>query len=78
MYVELIEFLIPNLSQIYFCIPETFKYNKRLKSVFEYKLPFAFVFLGCEFTKVIVYSKSWCEMFELKLSGIKIKLYKIN
>ena len=42
----LIEFVIPNLSRIYFCIPEIIK--------------------------VIVWSKSWCKMFLLKLSGIHI------
>ena len=44
-----------------FCIPE----NGFTKS------PFEFVFLFCEFTKVIVWSKSWCEMFVLNLYGIQ-------
>ena len=30
------------------------------------KSPFEFVFQCCEFIKVIVYSKGWCEMFVLK------------
>ena len=34
------------------------------------KSPFEFVFECCEFTKVIVQSKSWCDMFVLKLSGL--------
>ena len=55
----LIEFVIPNLSQIYFCVHEIFKTNvsNRLYST---KSPFEFVFSSCELTKVILQSKSWC------------------
>ena len=35
------------------------------------KSPFEIMFLRCEFTKVILYSKSWCEIFVLKLSCIQ-------
>ena len=35
------------------------------------KSPFIFVFSCCDFTDVILWSKSWCEMFVIKLSGIK-------
>ena len=35
------------------------------------KSPLEFVFKCCEFTKAILYSKSWCEMLVLKLSGIQ-------
>ena len=33
------------------------------------KLPIEFVFKFCEFTKVILWSKNWCELFVLKTSG---------
>ena len=39
----LIEFVIPDLGRIYFCIPEFFK-KKHLKPVFEYKLYSEIVF----------------------------------
>ena len=39
------------------------------------KSPFEFVFSCCEFTKVILLSKSWCETFVLELSGIQIEFY---
>jgi hypothetical protein len=45
--------------------------SKPFKSVFEYKINFEFVFSHCEFTKVFLYSKSLCEIFVLKLSGIQ-------
>ena len=34
------------------------------------KLPFEFVFSCCEFTKVSLWSKDWCEMFVLKAFSI--------
>ena len=65
-----IKFLIPNLNQVYFSLPETFKTNvsNRFLST---KSPFEFVFLCCEFKKVIVQSKSWCEMFVFKISDLQ-------
>ena len=53
------------------CIAEIFKISisNRLLST---KSPFEFLFLNWEFTKVILWSKSWCEMFVLKHSGIQI------
>ena len=66
----LIEFVRPNQSQIYFCMPEIFKTNYQNRFL-NTKLPFEFVFLHCEFAKVILYSKSWCKIFILKLSGIQ-------
>ena len=53
----LTEFVMPNLSQIYFCIPEMFKLNI-LKPVFEYKIPFAFLLSCCDFTNVICSQKA--------------------
>ena len=47
---------------------------ERLKPVFDTKSPFEFVFSCCELTKVILLSKSWCEMMALKLSGIQYKV----
>ena len=61
----LIEFVIPNMSQIYFCIPEIFRTNV-LNRFLGTKSPFEFVFSRCEFTKVIVQSKSWVEMFVIE------------
>ena len=46
----LIKFVMPNLSQIYFCLPEIFETNW----VFSTKSPFEFVFFCCEFTKIIL------------------------
>ena len=47
-------------------------YQKSLKIMFQTvkstKSPSEFVFMCCEFTKVILYSKDWCEMFVLKFS----------
>ena len=53
-----------------FCIPEILKSNvaNRFLST---KSPFESVFSSCEFTKVIMQSKSWCKIFVLKLSGIQ-------
>ena len=45
--------------------------NERLKPVFSTKLPFKFVFLHCEFTKVILLLKGGEKLFILKLSGIR-------
>jgi hypothetical protein len=42
------------------------------------KSPFEFAFSHCEFTKVLLQSKSWCEMFVLKLSGIQKLVYYIH
>ena len=64
----LIEFVIPNLSQIYFSIQEIFKTNVSTH-FFSTKSALEFVLTRCEFTKVILQSRSWCEMFVLKLSG---------
>ena len=44
MFIELIEFVIPNLNRIYLCIPDIFK--RKFKLVFKYKSPFEFVFLN--------------------------------
>ena len=48
----LIEFVIPNMSKIYFCLPEIFKTNfsNRLFSTIS---PFEFVFSSCEFKKLM-------------------------
>ena len=65
----LIEFVIPNLSQIYFYIPEIFKTyvsNQFLST----KSTVNLCFQCCELTKVIVQLKSLCKMFVLKLSGM--------
>ena len=64
-------------KNIYFQIRFIFVYqnfNELFKSVFEHKSPFKFVFLCGEYIKVILKSKSWCKMFVLMLSGIKIML----
>ena len=59
---------IPNLS--------LFVYKKLIKKLnlktqfLNSKSPFEFVFLRCEFTKVIFNAKSCCEMFVVELSGI--------
>ena len=46
-------------------MPEIIKTN--VANVFlSTKSPFEFVHSRCGFTKVILYSKSWCEMFLLK------------
>ena len=42
------------------------------------KSSFELVCSCCEFTKVILWSKSWCEMFILKFSGIQIFLSKYH
>ena len=71
----LIELVIPNLSFIYFCIPEIFKINVSNRFLSK-KSSFEIVFFSFEFSKkVILNSKSWCEMFVSKLSGTQIKLY---
>ena len=59
----LIEFIIPNLRQGYVCIAEIFKTDVLIR--------FLSTKSSFEFTKVILKSKSWCEMFVLKLSGLK-------
>ena len=65
----LIEFVIPNLGQIYFCIQEIFK-NDHLKSFF------GFVLMGCKFTKVILQFKSQCEMFAFwYTNNIKVTIF---
>ena len=61
----LIEFIIPN-----FYIPEFLKTNIENRYLSS-KSPSEFVFLCCWFTKVIMQSKSWFEMFVLKLYGIQ-------
>ena len=61
------------LSQNYFCMPDIYKTNV-LTQFFSTKSPFEFMFACCEFTKVTLKSKSWCEMFVLELSGIRNKL----
>ena len=66
-----IYFVIPNLSQIYFCIQEIFKTNVSNR-VLSTKSPFKLMFLSCEFTKVILESKHWREIFVLKLSDPQI------
>ena len=60
--------LINYLSQIFYWLPEIFKTNvwNRFLST---KSPG--VFMCCEFTKVFLQSKSWCEIFVLKISGIQ-------
>ena len=63
--------------QIYFCLPEIFETNvsNRFLST---KSPLKFVFSRCEFTKVMLKSKGWCEMFVLKPSGIQRLYYILN
>ena len=57
------------LTQIFFLYTKKLKYLKRtFKPFFGYIITFEFVFLCCEFSQVILQSKSWCEMFILKLS----------
>ena len=41
-----------------------------INRVLSTKSPYEFEFFCCEFTKVILYSKSWCEMYVLKHSDI--------
>ena len=60
-------------SLIYFCIPELFKNNVSTRFL-STKSSFEFVLQCCEFTKVILQSKSWCKMYVLKLSSIQNNL----
>ena len=49
----LIEFVIPNLNQIYFCFLKIFKTTASIRFLGKGKY-FKFVFIFCEFTKVIM------------------------
>ena len=69
-----ITFVIPNLSQIYFWLYTRNLWNERLNPVFKHKITFWICVLK-RFTKVILYLKSWCEMFILKNSGIQSILF---
>ena len=69
----LIEYVILNLRHIYFCIPEIFKTNV-LNLFLSTKSLLEFMFQCCEVTKVIIQSKSSCEMFVLCLSSIQTLL----
>ena len=51
-------------------------FNQTFQTGFESKSLFKFLFSSCEFTKVILQSKSWNEMFVLKLSGIQIVFHR--
>ena len=59
-------------SFIFVYIQETLIKKLNVKTQFlNTKSPFEFVFLRCEFTKVIFNAKSWCEMLVVELSGIQ-------
>ena len=57
--------------QIYFCIPEIFRMNISNRFLTTRSLLNLYIFLRCEFTRVILQSKGWFEMFVLELSGIR-------
>ena len=75
----LIKFGAAFVNNIYFCLIFIFVYQKSLKRTF----PTSFWvqnhpmnLYSCEFTMITFQSKSWCEMFVLKLSGIQNQFYQ--
>ena len=60
----LIEFVLPNLSQIYFCMLDIFKTHFS-----------EFVYPCCEFTKSFCNKKNFCNMFFLFYKNFYFKIY---